>query len=614
MAKKGKMNQINQNPAKKTEKKKNQRQNRPDNLLKRKGIKTQTGEQEQAALKTPFQPKEPKKALLKITPLGGLGEVGKNLTVYEYENDIIIVDMGFGFPDDDMLGVDYIIPDISYLEDKKDKIRGILISHGHEDHIGAIPFIWPKMSVPIYAPKLTIGLIESKLQEFNFNTEGLLRVIDPEKDKIQLGQFTVEWFRVTHSIPDAVGVSISTPLGRVLYTGDFKIDYSPIDGKYTDIEKLARWGKEGVKLLLSDSTNAEESGYSPSEKSLEENLETFFDKATGRIIVASFASQINRIQMVIDSAKDHGRKLAFSGRSMLKNVEIAVRLGYLKIPQGMIIRVQDINKYPDNMITVMSTGSQGQSMSALARMARGEHKNVKIKKGDTVIFSSSPIPGNETAITSVMDDLYREGADVYFDEETSRTHVSGHPCQEELKLMLSLVRPKYFAPFHGERHMLVRHGKLAQDVGVANDNIFIMDNGNQLLVDQNGAKIAESKVPNGVILVDGLGIGDVGEIVLRERKSMSTEGIFVVICTIDKNNAKLLTSPDIISRGFIYMRENEQLVNNARKEVRRIVENYSGTSDQNWQGLKVQLREKIGDFLYNQTQRRPLVVPVVIEV
>ncbi len=556
----------------------------------------------------------PKKGLLKITPLGGLGEVGKNLTVYEYEDDILIVDMGFMFPDDEMLGVDYLIPDISYLEDKKDKIRGILVSHGHEDHIGAIPYLWSKLSVPIYAPKLTIGLIESKLSEFRLNTEGFLRVIDPDKDKLKLGVFEIEWFRVTHSIPDAVGISLKTPIGRVIYTGDFKIDHSPLDGKYTDLTKLSKYGHDGVLLLLSDSTNAEQPGYSMSERSLEDNFENLFDRAPGRIIIASFASQINRIQMVIDSARDHNRKLAFSGRSLLKNVEIAVRLGYLKIPQGLIIRVQDINKYPDNMITIMSTGSQGEAMSALARIARGEHKNVKVKKGDTVIFSSSPIPGNEGSITKVMDDLFREGVEVVFDEEKSRTHVSGHPCQEELKLMIALTRPKYFAPWHGERHMLVKHAKIAQSLDIPEENIFVLDNGDSILLTDREAKKSDSKVPNGVILVDGFGIGDVGEIVLRERKSMSTEGIFVVICTLSKKDGKLLTSPDIISRGFIYMRENEQLVNNARKEVRRIVENYQGDNSQNWQALKVKLREAISDYLYNQTQRRPLLIPVVIEV
>lgn len=557
----------------------------------------------------------PQRGILKITPLGGLGEVGKNLTVYEYENDIIIVDMGFMFPDNEMLGVDYIIPDISYLDDKKDRIRGIIITHGHEDHIGAIPYLWPRVTAPIYGTRLTIGMIETKLSEYRFNTEGILNVISPDTDKLKLGVFEIEAFRVTHSIPDAVGYSIKTPVGRVVYTGDFKLDPSPLDGKTTDIAKLAKFGTEGILLLLSDSTNAEQPGYSMSEKTLEESFEDIFDKSKGRIIIASFASQINRIQMIINSARDHGRKLAFSGRSLLKNVEIAVRLGYLKAPAGMIVRIQDINKYPDNMVTIMSTGSQGESMSALARMARNEHKNIKIKQGDTVIFSSSPIPGNEASVTSVIDDLFREGANVVFDAEKSRTHVSGHPCQEELKMMLAITKPKYFAPVHGERHMLVRHAEIAKGLGIPADRIFIMDNGNSIIVSENYAKMADQKVRNGIILVDGLGIGDVGEIVLRERKSMSTEGIFMVVCTLDKKTGKLLTSPDIISRGFIYMRENEKLVNNARGEVKRIIDTFKKEeAGQNWQNLKVKLRESIGEFLYNETQRRPLILPVVIEI
>jgi len=598
---------------KKPERKRNFQQKGPrmdDPTLKRMNIKTNADAVQNSSLT-----RDIKNGLLKITPLGGLGEVGKNMTAYEYENDIIIVDMGFMFPDSDMLGIDYIIPDIGYLEDKKDKIRGIVITHGHEDHIGAIPFLWPKLGCPIYGTKLTMGMIEAKLSEYQFDTSGILKVIDPEKDILKLGSFEVEAFRVTHSIPDAVGYSIKTPLGRVIYTGDFKIDHSPMDGRKIDWNKLSRFAQEGVLLLLSDSTNAEQPGFSMSEKSLEQSFEDLFDKAKGRIIVASFASQINRIQMIIDSARDHGRKLAFSGRSLLKNVEIAVRLGYLKVPAGMVVRVQEISKFPDNMVTVMSTGSQGESMSALARMARGEHKNIKVKKGDTIIFSSSPIPGNESSITDVIDDLFREGANVVFDAERSRTHVTGHPCREEVKMMAAFLAPKYFSPWHGERHMLVRHAEIAMEVGIPEQNIFVLDNGNQILIDERGARMGETRVQNGVILIDGLGIGDVGEIVLRERKSMSTEGIFVVICTVDRKTGKMLTSPDIISRGFIYMRENEKLVSSARAEVKRIVENVSKeSSGSNHQSIKVKLRENIGDFLYNETQRRPLVVPVVIEV
>ncbi len=583
-----------------------------DKELKHKKIRTGTGSEAGFEEKT----KNAKKTL-RVFALGGLGEVGKNLYVFEYEEDILIVDMGFKFPDDEMLGVDYIIPDASYLEKRKDRIKGVLITHGHEDHIGGIPYLLPKLGAPIYAPKLTIGLIEGKLAEFPEARGVGLHVIDPEKDKLKLGSFEVEWFRVTHSIPDAVGVSVKTPLGRAIYTGDFKFDHSPLDDKNVEIGKLAHFGDEGVLLLMSDSTGAETPGYSPSEKSLRKTFSRIFaENKDNRIIIASFSSQINRIQMVIEAARENGRKLALSGRSLLKNVEIAVKLGYLNIQADLIVRVEDISKMPDNRVCVMSTGSQGEAMSALSRMAAGSHKSIKIKQGDTIVFSSSPIPGNETAISAVIDDLYRRGANVIFDEKNgSRTHVSGHPGQEELKMMLSLVRPKYFFPVHGERHHLMHHKELAKEVGVDSKNIFIMDNGDVLELGSFGARIADKKVPSGIILVDGLGIGDVGEIVLRDRKAMSTEGVFVVICTVDKKTGKLLTSPDIISRGFIYMRENEKLVNSARAEARRIVENVSsGNQPPNWANAKIKIRDRVQDYLYQNTRRSPMVIPVIIEV
>ncbi|MBW6432018.1 ribonuclease J [Patescibacteria group bacterium] len=586
--------------------------NPEDQRLKNKGIITNGDGQNQQKDLT-----KKSKETLRVCALGGLGEIGKNLYFFEYEEDILIVDMGFKFPDDEMLGIDYIIPDITYLEERKDKIKGILITHGHEDHIGAIPYLLPKVGAPIYAPKLTIGLIEGKLSEFSLAQGAGLHVIDPEKDKLKLGKFDIEWFRVTHSIPDAVGVSISTPLGRTLYTGDFKLDHSPIDDKNVEIGKLAKFGDEGVLLLLSDSTGAETPGYSASEKSLQETFTRIFAEHQGsRIIIASFSSQINRIQMVIDSAKKQGRKLAFSGRSLLKNTEIAVRLGYLKIPADLIVKIEDIARYPDGKVCVMSTGSQGEAMSALSRMAAGSHKNIKIKEGDTVVFSSSPIPGNEVAITSVIDDLYRRGANVIFDEKGgNKTHVSGHPGQEELKIMLNLTRPKYFMPAHGERHHLVHHRELAKEVGIPSENIFIMDNGEVLEINKSSAKLADAKIQNGIILVDGLGVGDVGEIVLRDRKAMSTEGVFVVICTVDRKSGKLLTSPDIISRGFIYMRENEKLVNNARNEVRKIIENGAASGQpQNWSNAKIKVRDRVQDYLYQNTQRNPMVIPVIIEV
>lgn len=586
------------------------RVNLEDKRLRQKGIRTEN----EPVMKSSAQG-QIKNGAFRVFALGGLGEIGKNMYVFEYEGDMIIVDMGFMFPDDEMLGIDYIIPDITYLEDKKDRIKGILITHGHEDHIGAMPYLLPKIGAPVYAPKLTVGLIEGKLDEFNLAQSVGLHVIDPDKDVIQLGKFKVEWARVTHSIPDAVAVSISTPLGRAIYTGDFKFDHSPVDNRNVDIAKFARWGNEGVLLLLSDSTGAEVPGYTPSERTLADTFNRIIEDSPGRVIIASFSSQINRIQMVINSAQKFGRKLSFAGRSLLRNVEISVRLGYLKIPAGLVVRIEDIGKYPDEKIAVMCTGSQGEAMSALARMASGDHKNIKIKTGDTVVFSSSPIPGNETSITTVIDDLFREGANVIFDEKDgNRTHVSGHPGQEELKMMLTLVRPKYFMPVHGERHHQVHHKELALDVDIPDANIFVMDNGEVLEMTAEGAKIAEQKVPNGIILVDGLGIGDVGEIVLRDRKAMSTEGIFVVICTVDKRSGQLLSSPDIISRGFIYMRENEKLVNNARNEVKRILERKEGDAPQNWPVIKTKIRDQVADYLYNHTQRRPMVIPVVIEV
>lgn len=555
------------------------------------------------------------KGVLKVIPLGGLGEVGKNMTVYEYENDIIIIDIGFNFPDGDMLGIDYLIPDISYLQDKKDKIRGVFITHGHEDHVGGIPYIMNQINAPIYAPKLTCGLIEAKASEHPHLKHLKLNVIDPDKDKIKLGAFEVEWFRVTHSIPDAVGIVLNTPVGRVVYTGDFRFDHSPVDGKKTDISKLSRLGDEGVLVLLSDSTNSEIPGFSISEKTIADTFDNIFEKAKGRIIVASFASQINRIQLVINAAKDHHRKIAFSGRSLLRNIEVAVRLGYLKIPQGLAIKVQDIGNYPANKVVVMSTGSQGEAMAALSRMARGEHKQIKIGKGDTVVYSSSPIPGNESAITAVVDDLFRRGAEVIFDEKNgSRTHVTGHPGQEELKLMMELLRPKYLVPWHGEIHHLIHHAQLAQSIGIPEENTPILDIGDVLEITKDKAVKSDKKVQNGVVLVDGLGIGDVGEIVLRDRKVMATEGMFIVICTVDKRTGRLLTSPDIISRGFIYMRENEQLVNNARNEVKKMMIRRDGEPLPDWTKMKLKIRDHVSQYLYSHTKRSPMVISVIIEV
>ncbi|MEK7447464.1 MAG: ribonuclease J [Patescibacteria group bacterium] len=581
-----------------------------DVAIKQKNIKTNN---ETAMVSS--MPHASGKGVLKIIPLGGLGEIGKNMTVYEYENDIIIIDMGFIFPDGDMLGVDYLIPDISYLQDKKDKIRGVLITHAHEDHVGGIPYILPQLNAPIYAPKLTCGLIEAKIAEHPGARGIKLNVIDPDKDKIKLGTFEIEWFRVAHSIPDSVGIIMNTPEGRIVYTGDFRFDHSPVDGKKTDMAKLSRLGDKGVLALLSDSTNSEVPGFSISEQTIANTFDNIFEKAPGRIIVAAFASQINRIQLVINAAQKHHRKIAFSGRSLLRNIEVAQRLGYLKIPQGIAMKIQDIATYSPDKVAIMCTGSQGEAMAALSRIARGEHKQIKVGKGDTVVYSSSPIPGNETSITTVVDDLFRRGAEVIFDEKQGdRTHVSGHPGEEELKLMMELVRPKYLIPWHGEVHHLVHHAQLAQSIGIPKENTFVLDNGNVLEVAHGKIVLADKKVQNGIVLVDGLGVGDIGEIVLRDRKVMATEGMFVVICTVDKKTGRLLTSPDIISRGFIYMRENEQLVNNARNEVKKLMVRRDGEPMPDWTKMKLKIRDQVSQYLYSFTKRSPMVIAVIIEV
>jgi len=562
------------------------------------------------------------KGTLKIISLGGLGEIGKNMTVYEFtspegQTDIIIIDCGFKFPEDEHLGVDYIIPDVQYLEERRDKIRGIFITHAHEDHVGGLPYFLPKITAPIFAPQLTAAMIERKLEEFKIEIGAGLRVINPEKDKITAGGFTVEFFRVNHSIPDSVGMAIRTPVGLVVHTGDFKFDFTPVDNKPADIGKLVGYGKEGVLALLSDSTAAEVPGYTISEKDIERSLATVFEEAEGRIIVGSFASLINRIQQVVNVARKTGKKVTIVGRSMTNNVEIAVKYGYLKFHADTIINSNDINRYPDNQVVIMCTGSQGETNSAMAKMSKGAHRQIKVKKGDLFILSSSIIPGNERSIYSMVDDLFRAGAKVI--REGSKgplqgsLHVSGHGGKEELKLMLSFTKPKFFIPIHGEVHHLAGHAEIAQSLGIPDENIFVIDNGQTIEFGKETARLG-NKVPAGIILVDGLGVGDVQNIVLRDRQVMSTDGIFVVIVTVDKKTGKLLSSPDIISRGFIYMRESEKLVQSARMEVRRIVERSAKDGSPNWNNVKTILRDELGKFLYKETKRRPMVVPVTIEI
>jgi ribonuclease J len=583
---------------------------RPD----RRGPKNQAprpGGQPQAAPK-PKGPVPIHRGRLRIIPLGGLGEIGKNMMVFEYEQDIIIVDLGFKFPDPSMLGVDYVIPDTSYLEDRKDRIRGIVITHGHEDHIGAVPYIWPKYPVQMFTARLTAGLIEGKLSERRLKGIPQIRVINPETDMLTLGVFKVEFVRVNHSIPDALGVFIHTPVGVFFMTGDFKFDTVPFDGAALLTEKMKRF-PQGVRGMLSDSTNVEREGHTLSESSLDESFSRLLDEAPGRLIIASFSSQLNRIQQIITAASSHGRKLAINGRSMLNNVEIATRLGYLKIPQGVLIKMADLSKYPDEKVAVLSTGSQGEPGSGLSRMASGEHKQLKIKKGDTVVFSSSPIPGNEVDVFAVVDNLFREGANVIYDTHM-HVHVSGHGLKDEIRQMIEIVKPEHLIPVHGEYHMLVHHAQLGRETGISEEKIHLVDNGQVVEFDANTGKVSSQKVPSGIVLVDGSGVGDIGEIVLRDRQVMSRDGIFVVIMTVNKQTGALVTSPDIISRGFVYVRESEELIHRARAEVKKAFERRATDTPPNASYMKNKVREVLSDLLYQKTKRRPMVLPVLIEI
>lgn len=552
---------------------------------------------------------------LRVIPLGGVEEIGKNMTVFEYGNDIIIVDMGFQFPDEEMLGIDYVIPDTTYLESRKDRIRGVIITHGHMDHTGAIPYIMPKkFNVPLYTARLTAEMIKKRQEEFGTASDLKINVIDPDKDSIQLGVFRIDFFRVNHNIPDGIGLAISSPVGLMVYTGDFKFDHTPVDEKPTDFSKLAKYGGEGVLALFSDSTSVDQSGHSISEKEIGKNLEDIVSGVKGRLIIASFSSLISRIQQIINAAAKFDRKVAIVGRSMNDNIGIARELEYLKVSKGTLIDIAEAKSLPDNKLVIITTGSQGEELSGLMRMASGDHKDVKIKKGDTVVLSSSPIPGNESSIVSMMDNLFREGARVIYNKLMD-VHTGGHARQEDLKLMIDLVKPKYLVPIHGERHKLVMHGDIATGIGMKEENILVSDNGQVIEFDQRrNGKITKEKVSVSFIMVDGLGIGDVGNIVLRDRQVMSKDGIFVVILTIDRKTGRLLNSPDIISRGFVYMRESEELINKARGEIRKSLEKKDGTYPSNWNYIKTKIREDIGNFLYKHTQRKPMVLPVVIEI
>lgn len=550
---------------------------------------------------------------LLIFALGGVGEIGKNMYVIQYGNDIVVVDSGLKFPEEDMLGIDIVIPDITYLTDNRDKVRGIVITHGHEDHIGGLPYVLRHLNVPVYGTKLTLGLIESKLKEAGLLGE-TKRILINADSELELGEIRTTFFKTNHSIPDSVGVCLETPEGTVVHTGDFKFDFTPVNDQFADLQRIAEIGKRGVLALLSDSTNAERPGMTPSESNVGVELTEIFRKSQQRVVVATFASNVHRIQQVFNAAMATKRKVAIVGRSMVNVVTIAVELGYLIVPEGMIIEPEEVNKMAADRVVVLCTGSQGEPMSALTRMARSTHRKIDILPGDTVIIAATPIPGNEKDVGRTVDELFRLGANViYGPGSVSGVHVSGHGSQEELKLMLNLIKPKYFIPIHGEYRMLRQHAKLGEAVGVEPNNIFLIDIGDTVEF-QNGEGRKGSKVPSGNVLIDGLGVGDVGNIVLRDRKLLSQDGILVVVVTLSKQDGTIKAGPDIISRGFVYVRESEGLLDEANRIVTTTLNKLMNDKVNEWASLKTNVKDAIGRFLYEQTRRRPMILPIIMEV
>lgn len=549
---------------------------------------------------------------LRIIPLGGLGEIGKNITLYEYGEDMLLVDCGMSFPDEEMPGIDIVIPDFSHIVKNIDKIKGLFVTHGHEDHIGGIPYLLKECNIPVYGTALTLGLVEGKLREHKLLDSAKLNVIKP-RDTVKLGEFSVEFIHVNHSIPDAVALSITTPLGTVVQTGDFKIDTTPIDGEVIDLARFGELGKNGVLALLSDSTNAERPGFTPSESIVGESFYNLFKKAEhNRIIVATFSSNIHRVQQIIDEAVRCGRKVAVSGRSMLNVVQVASELGYLNVPDGVLIDLDMVKKYMPEQVVIITTGSQGEPMSALHRMAFGDHRNVNVGPGDFIIISATPIPGNEKTVTKVINKLLELGAHVVY-EKMYDVHVSGHACQEELKLMLNLVRPKFFIPVHGEQKHLVKHAGLAETVGVEHKNILIGKNGNVIELTADGMKVVET-VTAGSILVDGFGVGDVGNVVLRDRKHLAEDGIIVVAVSVDQVTREVIAGPEVISRGFVYVKEAERLMDDAREVACDILERCYVTNVRDWNTVKSRIRDGLARHLHEQTGRSPMILPVILEI
>ncbi|WP_026882249.1 ribonuclease J [Clostridium akagii] len=548
---------------------------------------------------------------VKVIPLGGLGEIGKNITAIEYGEEIIIIDCGLAFPGVELFGVDLVIPDITYLLNNSEKVKGIFLTHGHEDHIGALPYVLKQLNVPVYGTKLTLGLVKSKLEEHKILSDCTLVEVKPGEE-IKTESFKIEFIRTCHSIADACAIAIHTPEGVIIHTGDFKIDYTPIDGEIIDLHRFAKLGKQGVLLLMADSTNVERTGYTISEKVIGENLTRIFGNAKGRVIVASFASNINRVQEIINSSLFYGRKIAFSGRSMEKISGIAMELGYMNLPEDQLISVDDIHKYPAEKITIITTGSQGEPMAALSRIASSTHKKITIEKGDMVIISASPIPGNEKLISKLIDALFKKGAEVIYNA-IEEVHVSGHACQEELKLMHSLVKPRFFMPVHGEFRHLRQHGLLAEGLGMDSKNIFILETGQVLELSRNGARVS-GIVPSGSVMIDGLGIGDVGNMVLRDRKHLSEDGIITVVVTLSKDSISVLSGPDIITRGFVYERESKDLLGEARDVVKVELEKCLDKKIIDSYIIKSKIKYSLGEFIYNKTRRKPIVIPIIMEI
>ena len=553
-----------------------------------------------------------KKSNLKIIPLGGLHEIGKNITAFEYEDEIIVVDCGLSFPEDDMLGIDLVIPDITYLLKNKEKVKALVITHGHEDHIGAIPYFLKQLNVPIYATRLTAGLISNKLEEHKLLRSTEMHIVN-QGDTVKLGNnFKVEFIRSSHSIPDSVMLAITTPIGTVLHTGDFKVDFTPIDGQIMDFGRISELGKQGILALMSDSTNSERKGFTMSESSVGELFDKLFLNCTKRIVVATFASNVHRIQQIVNSAVKNGRKIAVCGRSMINMITTATELGYIKCPDNLFIDIDMIGNYADEQLVIITTGSQGETMSALTRMATGDHKKVKITPNDLIIISATPIPGNEKYVSKVIDDLMQLGAEVVY-SALADVHVSGHACQEEQKLILALTKPKFFIPVHGEYRQLRAHRDTAETMGIDKDNIIMMTNGRVLEINENEAKFTSS-VPSGRVLVDGLGVGDVGNIVLRDRQHLAQDGLIIIVLTMDSETGEVVAGPDVISRGFVYVRESENLMDDVKSVVRHEISKCEERGVRDWSTIKSTVKENLRDYLFIKTKRNPMIIPIIMEV